>query len=198
VRRPWWSRKWSERVCGLWNSRKSRQRLIITARGEPRLGTDSPGADAQMDAEGRSALTNKLRRPIIDNQSWRCPDEKGPYLSLYISRRSASDAYISLVRSPWSTAVSLPVTLKIRTGVCAEQPATASQNLPESPSKLHSKPSQSMGPHPQSALYPRRRLRQHRRDQTSHGHTAYLPMAISDSPQESPCCAQAYRRGCRS
>mgnify|MGYP003634207610 CR=1 FL=1 len=101
----------------LWNSRKSRQRLDHTGEGEPR-SVQIAGGDAQMMAEA-ARMNEQLGAQIIDINMG-CPAKK-------VCNKAAGSALmrdeklVAEILDAVVNAVSLPVTLKIRTGWCAEQ-----------------------------------------------------------------------------
>mgnify|MGYP003631064413 FL=1 len=101
----------------LWNSRKSRQRLDHTGEGEPR-SVQIAGGDAQMMAEA-ARMNEQLGAQIIDINMG-CPAKK-------VCNKAAGSALmrdeklVAEILDAVVNAVSLPVTLKIRTGWGAEQ-----------------------------------------------------------------------------
>lgn len=101
----------------LWNSRKSRQRLDHTGESEPR-SVQIAGGDAEMMAEA-ARMNEQLGAQIIDINMG-CPAKK-------VCNKAAGSALmrdeklVSEILEAVVNAVNLPVTLKIRTGWCAEQ-----------------------------------------------------------------------------
>ncbi|PCC97661.1 tRNA dihydrouridine synthase DusB [Halopseudomonas pelagia] len=101
----------------LWNSRKSRQRLDHTGESEPR-SVQIAGGDAEMMAEA-ARMNEQLGAQIIDINMG-CPAKK-------VCNKAAGSALmrdeklVGEILEAVVNAVNLPVTLKIRTGWCAEQ-----------------------------------------------------------------------------
>ena len=101
----------------LWNSRKSRQRLDHTGESEPR-SVQIAGGDAEMMAEA-ARMNEQLGAQIIDINMG-CPAKK-------VCNKAAGSALmrdeklVAEILEAVVGAVSLPVTLKIRTGWCAER-----------------------------------------------------------------------------
>ncbi|MBQ0744045.1 MAG: tRNA dihydrouridine synthase DusB [Pseudomonas sp.] len=101
----------------LWSSRKSRQRLDHTGESEPR-SVQIAGGDAEMMAEA-ARMNEQLGAQIIDINMG-CPAKK-------VCNKAAGSALmrdeklVGEILEAVVNAVNLPVTLKIRTGWCAEQ-----------------------------------------------------------------------------
>ncbi|WOD12267.1 tRNA dihydrouridine synthase DusB [Pseudomonas sp. NyZ704] len=101
----------------LWNSRKSRQRLDHTGESEPR-SVQIAGGDAEMMAEA-ARMNEQLGAQIIDINMG-CPAKK-------VCNKAAGSALmrdeklVGEILEAVVNAVNLPVTLKIRTGWCAEK-----------------------------------------------------------------------------
>ncbi|MFN3581588.1 MAG: tRNA dihydrouridine synthase DusB [Pseudomonas sp.] len=101
----------------LWNSRKSRQRLDHTGENEPR-SVQIAGGDALMMADA-ARCNEQLGAQIIDINMG-CPAKK-------VCNKAAGSALmrdeklVAEILEAVVAAVNLPVTLKIRTGWCAEQ-----------------------------------------------------------------------------
>ncbi len=101
----------------LWNSRKSRQRLDHAGEAEPR-SVQIAGGDPQMMAE--AALRNQQLGAQIIDINMGCPAKK-------VCNKAAGSALlrdeilVGEILEAVVAAVSIPVTLKIRTGWCAER-----------------------------------------------------------------------------
>ncbi|SDR82873.1 tRNA-U20-dihydrouridine synthase [Halopseudomonas xinjiangensis] len=101
----------------LWNSRKSRQRLDHTGEAEPR-SVQIAGGDPQMMAE--AAFRNQQLGAQIIDINMGCPAKK-------VCNKAAGSALlrdevlVGEILEAVVAAVSIPVTLKIRTGWCAER-----------------------------------------------------------------------------
>ncbi|UAW99148.1 tRNA dihydrouridine synthase DusB [Halopseudomonas nanhaiensis] len=101
----------------LWNTRKSRQRLDHAGEGEPR-SVQIAGGDPQMMAE--AARCNQALGAQIIDINMGCPAKK-------VCNKAAGSALmrdevlVGEILEAVVSAVSIPVTLKIRTGWCSEQ-----------------------------------------------------------------------------